>query len=593
MTTTVWLDPNLHLLGPSLTIPTPPTLTAKQLKQKVDAACAEKDPLAATDTTILVRLPSSHTTSPHWDPQLLTYLTNKDEILDLTLLDNDDSTTVLGLTLSPQLYLSSAGGIAVEDSIPADHPDAAFLTSTLSFAHSLYGKAMVDHPDMAPPALLLSSRHPPETAQATLDALMDDLGFHSPDPQHNAQHMTRARTRVFHELSFIALALAPYIHLHGHPITPPSDPSDPSDTTSSTTNPDDAGPSSSSSAIFKQATSTPYTLTYTPSPHSPYSACSRLTLTLRLTNYPLLPPSLHFEHDDPPPHHLHILPTLSAVTPSAPARTGRVDLAMLRPDRWTPLSSVAAAVTTLVILLEGLPTCPDPIVDASPFPISHSASMSHTYRNDRAAYWASVSDSASTLSTLSILSDSATASDSASTASTPSAAILPFPTSFTPPEQHIETALALKSLGSSSLQSNDLPTAIRLYTYGIAHAHPHAHPESSTTLHALYLNRSLAHTKSKSFAAAASDATTIITLLTTPSTPSTTSPLAKTLAKAYFRRARASTGLQNYDDAIADLQQATTLQPTDTSLTRELDRVTRAKASANRSEAAMARRMFG
>ncbi|KAH8592752.1 peptidyl-prolyl cis-trans isomerase D [Bisporella sp. PMI_857] len=63
-------------------------------------------------------------------------------------------------------------------------------------------------------------------------------------------------------------------------------------------------------------------------------------------------------------------------------------------------------------------------------------------------------------------------------------------------------------------------------------------------------------------------------------------------AKAYFRRANANTGLKNEEEALADLEEAQKLTPDDAAITKEINRIKKAKADYAKKEKAIYSKAF-
>ncbi|KNC48940.1 uncharacterized protein AMSG_04685 [Thecamonas trahens ATCC 50062] len=513
------------------------------------------DPLFSVDNVRLAHAPAVARARETWDVTRMTLLRPEDSWVVPG--DGANGNIALVLVPSPQLYLDSAGGIAFPD--PIQRPRLAEL---LAWAQNLTIKDVVDDPRLSLPAL--GADLPSASRLASEFGVGTDNGgsFESIDALQTAveAQLSRPRRRLFNELAFGAYGLAPWLELLG---VAPGDDDDAAVDTAADTSDAKPGPSSDAAsgfAKFKAVTAAVWTLVYHPSKSSVYAGGGPFELSLRLGGqYPLSLPSLHVET----PHmvHLHVVDSLSAVHPNAPARRGRIDLERLRPAQWSPTASLIEVFTTVVELFEGEHTGPDELLARTPFAISHDARLGELYRTDRAGYHQAAAASGAVAD--------------------PALGGARSPGSLVDPPACAAVATACKLAGNAALGRGELATSRALYARGRAWCRQNrSEPELAELYLALELNDSLAAIRDGDARAALASANAALAA----------APLS---TKALYRRAKAHAALGDDELAIADLERAVALAPNDAALARELARARKAKARAKAEQAALYRRALG
>lgn len=162
-------------------------------------------------------------------------------------------------------------------------------------------------------------------------------------------------------------------------------------------------------------------------------------------------------------------------------------------------------------------------------------------------------------------------------------------------EEYYKIAADLKDFGNKAFKAGDIETGIEKYQKGLRYLSEYSPPtgDESPELKAnvdslrfvLHNNSAMLANKAKRYQEGQKWATSAI-----DSSNKNTSNTDK--AKAYYRRAQARVGLKDLEDAVSDLEQATTLAPQDAAIKSELAKVKSAVKEGEKKEKAAFRKFF-
>jgi peptidyl-prolyl isomerase D len=143
-------------------------------------------------------------------------------------------------------------------------------------------------------------------------------------------------------------------------------------------------------------------------------------------------------------------------------------------------------------------------------------------------------------------------------------------------EEILKIATELKDLGNTAFKKGDLQLGIAKYQKALRYLHeypvpldndpPTLGPALNSLKISLYSNSALLQNKTSNWVDAAESATKALEIEGISD---------KDKAKALFRRAQATIGKRNDDEALADLEEAGKLAPGDSAIVKELDGVKR------------------
>jgi peptidyl-prolyl isomerase D len=157
----------------------------------------------------------------------------------------------------------------------------------------------------------------------------------------------------------------------------------------------------------------------------------------------------------------------------------------------------------------------------------------------------------------------------------------------------ITIAAELKDFGNKAFKAGDLNLALEKYQKGLRYLNEYPEPSDGDPLElaqritnvrfSLYSNSALIQIKSKAFDDALKSATNAVEMVNVADSEK---------AKAYFRKALASIGLKDDEQALKDLEEALKLAPGDAAITRELTLAKKKAAEQAKKEKAAYKKFF-